>query len=348
MTPQPTDPFYSPREITYISPAGIRLSDYEAVTCHAQPDLGHFGTGGWFLLSDAGRPAFDPCSTTVRHPDWFEFRDPSEMWQRPYVAQLNANEHAVSATVEAAVAGDAFADIELGWAVEVLGRYYDAFACAEWGLFLALARCVRAALSDTLSTSLTLAALDRLRHQQDIALLSLELEARVPGYESLGRDCWLNDEMLAPTRLLVESLMATTDWVETMFVVGAIVDPLLCRLLLSRFFRRFAPANGDIITPAILLTVERDRDRTTATTAALVRMLTVPTPSGITGESSHNLRVMQGWLDKWVPDVKAALIALSPLFDKPKFSVDTPDSAQRYVEQRWATWAANLGLHPSR
>lgn len=61
-------------------------------------------------------------------------------------------------------------------------------------MFKAHAFVTREALSDTLSMTYTFSAMDRLRHQQDIALYSLGLYEQAPGYtEGAGREAWLND-----------------------------------------------------------------------------------------------------------------------------------------------------------
>src|SRR5205085_2124685 len=114
---------------------------------------------------------------------------------------------AIANMLEVAKFDGAFVDIDHGWACDALGRYYEAFACLEWGLFLGYTECVREALSDTLTMAFVFSSVDRLRHQQAIALFSLELEDQILGYESLGRDTWLTDPGLQPARELVEGLM---------------------------------------------------------------------------------------------------------------------------------------------
>lgn len=77
--------FYSARDLTYIRPQKRRLSEYEAVICNAQPDLGQFDSGGWYLLRPDGLGCQDARTTALGHPNWFEYRDPSGLWQRPYI-----------------------------------------------------------------------------------------------------------------------------------------------------------------------------------------------------------------------------------------------------------------------
>ena len=46
---------------------------------------GGFDKGGHFITPADGRAPWREESTALRHPDWFAFRDPAQLWQRPYV-----------------------------------------------------------------------------------------------------------------------------------------------------------------------------------------------------------------------------------------------------------------------
>lgn len=313
---EPPD-FYSPRELIYIVPTGRRLSDYEASICENQPDFGQFDSGGWYLLSPEGRGLFDETSTALRHPDWFDYRDPSSLWQRTYVRQQAEQERAIANTVEIARADGAFADIDRSWACDVLSRYYEAWACAEWGLFLAYTHAVREALSDTLTMAFVFASVDHLRHQQAIALYSLDLEDEVFGYRSgLGPETWMEDAALQPSRRVVEELMAAGDWGQMAIVTALLFEPLVGAFVTSHFLRRFASVNGDILTPTIILTAERDRARNRAATVAMVELLAGPSDrKGRPVPAERNLAVLQGWVDEWTPVVMEAVDAFAPVFD---------------------------------
>lgn len=342
---EPAD-FYSPRELTYILPAGRRLSDYEAAICLNQPDFGQYDAGGWFLLSPEGRDLFDHTSTALRHPDWFDYRDPSGLWQRTYVRQQAEQERAIANALDVARTNGAFADIDSTWARVILARYYEAWACAEWGLFMAYTRVVREALSDTLTMSSVFAAVDHLRHQQAIALYSLDLEDTVLGYQSgLGMDTWLNDPSLQPTRRVIERLMGCCDWGEISVVAGLLVEPLLGAFVTSEFLRRTSAVNGDILTGAIILTVERDRARNRAALSALVELVTSPADrKGRPVPASHNVEVLQGWIDAWTPEVVAALDAFAPVFDLAPRQSQQAVTAREGVLADCAELLTSLGL----
>src|SRR4051794_339643 len=96
------DGFYSPRELTYIVPAGRRLSDYEAAICHVQPDVDHYDFGGWLLLAPDGKSLFESSSPGLRPPDWSQSRAPSALWQRTYPRQQAVEERSVAGLLDSA------------------------------------------------------------------------------------------------------------------------------------------------------------------------------------------------------------------------------------------------------
>jgi methane monooxygenase component A beta chain/propane monooxygenase small subunit len=322
MKPGPADVadgFYSPRELTYIEPAGRRLSDYEASICHAQPDVNHYDFGGWLLQAPDGQSLFEPSSTLLRHPDWFQYRDPSSLWQRTYMRQQVVEERSIAGVLDAARSNGYLADIDGFWAREILARHHQGYGFLEWGLFLALNRSIRLALSDTLTMMITFTAVDRLRHQQSIAMLGLELEQELGGIpDGLGREAWLGDPVYQPARRLVERLMAADDWCEIVVVCGLLVDPLLSTLVGRHFFRRFASVNGDPVTPVIAISAERDRLRFFRAVREIVEMVTAETDrAGQPVPAADNRQVLQDWIDLWGPQVLAAVDGFLPVFDLP-------------------------------
>ncbi len=303
----------TPRDFTYIKPRKRRLSEYEAVSCYTQPDPNVFDRQGWYLLTHEGRAAWRSESTRLQHPHWFDFRDPSGLWQRTYVKLQAEQERSIERTVEDAAIAGVFREFDPVWLNQLLGIHYRAWSFFEYGLFRAFSRAQREALADTLGNALCFEAVDRIRHAQSTVLYLMELEASIEGFkDNSGKQHWLNDPAYQPLRELVESLMATEDWAELAFAVNLIIDPITTELGVSRMLRHHAPQHGDPITPAIILTTERDRRRNRAWTEELVRMTTaVAIPA-----ATHNRDVLQSWCDKWTPKAIAAAKGFAPAFDR--------------------------------
>ena len=303
----------TPRDFNYIKPRKRRLSEYEAVSCYTQPDPKVFDRQGWYLLTAEGRAAWRPESTRLHHPHWFDFRDPSGLWQRYYVKLQAEQERSIERNVEDAAIAGILSEFDPAWLNEIIGIHYRVWSFFEYGLFRAFSRAQREALSDTLGNALCFEAVDRIRHAQSTVLYLMELEAQVEGFKDhASKEHWLADPVYQPLRRLVELLMVTDDWAEIAFAVNLIIDPIATEIGISRLVRHHAPAHRDPVTPMIILTTERDRRRNQAWTEELVRMTLAPDlPS-----AQNNEAVLRGWIDRWTPLANAAASAFAPIYDR--------------------------------
>jgi len=341
-------PFYTPREPIYIQPRGRRVSEYESVICYSHVDLqtGYEAGDSWSFLGMDGREPVDTANTRLEHPKWYEYRDPSGLWQRPYIRHQDNQEHAIQAAMDGAVRQGAYQDIDPTWASEVLAPYYEGLAFLEWGISRAFASVVREARTDTLTMAYGFTAMDRLRHQQAIALYSLDLAEHLPHYkDGMGRDVWMGDPALQPARHIAEKLIACRDWAEVVVVTNLLVDPLLTNLMISKFFRRLAPLHGDVVTAVISMTAESDRARNRAGAVEFVTMVTAEADrEGRVVPAAANRAVLQEWIDQWSPLVLEAVDAFVPVFGlAPCYAVD-PDTARAEVVAECVELLAGLGL----
>jgi methane monooxygenase component A beta chain/propane monooxygenase small subunit len=329
------------RDFSYVPSRRRRLSEYEAVTCHTQPDVLTFDKQGWLVRDANGRPAWVPESTALSHPDWFAFRDPGAHWQRTYVRMQAEQERAIARWAEDAASHGVLNDFDPVWLREILARHYRAWSYAEYGLFRAFAVAQREALSDTLGNVFCFEAFDRMRHAQDIVLHLLELEDHVDGFADDGaKAVWLEDPHYQPTRQLVEELVATNDWGELAVITNLVFDPILTEVAVSQLVRRFGPFHGDPITPHLVGTTERDRRRNLAWTQEFVRMVTdesVP-------ERENNQRLIQSWLSAWTPRVEQAAKAMAEIYDVPPLPVVRFDEVFARAQSAQSGLLSELGL----
>ncbi|PND54362.1 monooxygenase [Mycobacterium sp. ENV421] len=329
------------RDFTYIPSRRRRLSEYEAVTCFAQPDVDVFDKQGWLLRDINGRTPWVRESTALVHPNWFLFRDPASHWQRTYVRMQAEQERAIARSAEDAAADGVFNEIDPVWTREILGRHYRAWAYAEYGLFRAFAVAQREALSDTLGNVLCFEAFDRMRHAQDIVLHLLEFEDHVEGFVDDGaKTVWLEDQRYQPIRRLVEELVASNDWGELAVVTNLVFDPIVTELAVSQLVRRFGPFHGDPVTPHLVGTTERDRRRNLAWTQEFVRMVIDPTVP----ECKKNAATISTWLDSWTPRVQEAARAMGEVYDLSPLQVARFDEVFAVAQESQQELVAGLGL----
>jgi methane monooxygenase component A beta chain/propane monooxygenase small subunit len=302
------------RDFTYINPARRRVSEYEAVNLHCQPDA----RGGWDvdpgMVIENGRIAWELGSTKLDHPDWYAFRDPAQLWQRSYVKQQAEQERAIERTCEDAIADGSLSDLDPAWLSQILAGHYRVWSFVEWGLFRAVYTAARETLSDTLSAVYTFEAFDRLRHAQDVVWWMLALEKSVPGFSDAGaKDQWLQAPEYQPTRRVVEEIMhATDDWAEVAVAINLVFDPIVSEVALSRLVGRLAGRHGDSVTPMIVRTAERDRRRNQAWTKALITLVTADDVPA----AAENRAVIEGWIAAWTPKAIEAAEALSAVHER--------------------------------
>ena len=334
----------APRDFTYIKPRKRRVSEYEAVTCYTQPDPDVFDKQGWYLRTAEGRTAWRKESTLLRHPHWFDFRDPASHWQRTYVRMQAEQERAIERAVEDGARAGAFRDFDPAWTGDLIGVHYRVWSFFEYGLFRCFAQAQRETLSDTLGNVFCFAGVDRMRHAQAIVIYLMDLEDHIEGFrDGGGKERWLSDPVYQPLRRLTEELMALDDWAELAIAVHYVVDPIVSALGTSEIIRRHGGFHGDAVTPLIISTTERDRRRNLEWTQEFVRMVTASTVPA----SAENLAHICEWIARWTPRALAAAEALAPVHAAIPRPLGSFESALGSVRDAQASLVATINPKPA-
>ncbi|TDU30946.1 methane monooxygenase component A beta chain/propane monooxygenase small subunit [Panacagrimonas perspica] len=336
------------RDFTFIQPAGRRLTEYEALTVHQQPDAsgydmaggGRFGAEAFLLRSDGG-PLWRETSTRLRHPDWYRYRDPAQHWQRTYIRHQEQQETAIERATEDAGLNGTLAALKADWVGQVLSKHWRAWSHFEYAIFRTLCPAQRESLSDTLSSMLCFQSFDHLRHAQDVIVYLVELERYNKAVDdAAGRRAWMEDPCYQPSRHLAEHILNTGDWGELMVGLNLVVGPLLQQLASSAIVRGNAGANGDDVASQIIVTTERDRRRNLAATEAFVRMVTDPALS----EAGANHAVICEWIEQWSDYAQKAAKALAPVFDTVPNRRETFDVAYARASADMSAVLSGLGF----
>jgi hypothetical protein len=329
------------RTFTWFTPQGSRPTEYELYTVGQMSTPEEWLKVGWPVRFEDGRAPYIDESTRLRSSRWRDWRDPSAMWQRPYVQVTNFDEQALDRLIPAALAGGELASVRPAWLAEVIGKYFAAWPYAEYGLFLSLCYAIREALADTLTFALAFEATDKLRQQQDIVRLLIDLSELDPEFSDAGaRDAWMSDPVLVPARENVERICSLRDWGEVVVAINLVFEPLVGALVKHEFLARNASHNGDPVTPMVLAAARRDTRRHQETTAAFVRFMASDPEFG-----PANHQVLAEWLQRWVPESTAAAEAAAGLFGIGGIVVaDEARTALDRVKGAQSACARELGL----
>lgn len=300
------------RDFRYINSRKRRPSDYEAFNLYVQPKIGDWwDKGNSYLRTPSGRPAFVEESTLIRVPDWYEFRDPSGLWQRPYMRMQAEQERAIERLTED-VTDSVAADLDSTWVAEILAGHYAVWPFVEYGLYRGLISASREGLSDTIVSSILFSSFDRARHQQDIVRYLMMLEEQLPGFDSTGaKRTWMDSPRYQPLRRLVEEIgFATADWCEVVVATNLCLDLIVSEVAVHRLIGHQAPFHGDMMCRLIVNSVERDRARDLAYTEEFVRMVTADDVP----QAAANRDILAGWIEKWTPKAVDAVMPMQEVY----------------------------------
>jgi methane monooxygenase component A beta chain/propane monooxygenase small subunit len=297
------------RVFTWFTPARRKPSEYESYTIGLQSDPGQWLHTDWPVRFDDGTPPWSADNSAVRTTRWRDYRDPAQLWQRPFVSHTNQDQQALERILPV-LSRTGAAYLAPAWRDEVLARVYAAWPFVEYGLFLALSYGVRQAMSDTVQFPIVFQAADRLRLLQDIVIHLDHLAETDPTFSDAGaREAWMRDPALVGIRELVEHIIASEDWVEALVVTTLVFEPLVGNLAKNELFNVRAAQAGDSATPTVVAGALRDTDRHIAGVAALVRLLCSDPEYG-----AENSGVIAGWIADWGKRADGAAVAFLGAF----------------------------------
>lgn len=330
------------RSYNYFTPQRRRASKYEDVTVDVQPDPEKYLTQGWILGWSNGDIGYDPDWTQVKSSDWHRFRDPNEEWEQTYYINNSNSIRQVQHNIENAKSENIFQDWKESW-FGILARHVSAWAHADHGLGMyVFMPAQRAAMSNMHNNAISVNCMHKLRTAQDILLYNLELSELLPDkFDGTAHmDTWMEDPAWQGVRENVERIMNAKDWAETTFAANIVFEPLVGELFRSQFVMRFAPAHGDSLTGSIIGVSEREfNDRDLAYTKD---MMTDMLEDEVHGED--NRKLMQEWLERWVPYSLAAARGLEPIWSEPEVTPVQFEQSFERCRSRFEELISELGL----
>ena len=352
------------RRFTYFTTAKRKQSHYEDVTVEVQPDPRHYLAQGWLYAFADGRGGY-PLDWTalkawgsdrpepVRSPGsggrgydwpahgWHEFRDPNEEWELTLyrynanvVRQLNQN-------VDAARQSKAFEQWNRNW-VQFVAQHVGAWMHVDHGLGLYLfANANRRAPTNMHNTAISVNSMHRIRAAQDLALYNLTLSEEIDGFDGSAHVAtWNSDPAWQGVRETAEQLTGVWDWCEAVFAANVVFEPLVGEMFRSNLVQQAAPANGDFVTPTLMGAAEFDyAERDLRYTKPMFRLLTEDREF-----AEHNRKLLQQWLEAWVPRCIAAARTLQPLWSQPDAKPPRFEDGLDRAKSRFAGIVSEIGL----
>ena len=299
------------RSFQWYTPKKRRATMYEDVTMDTQPSIHRHLDRGWPVHFEDGRGLWSEDSTRLRATDWYDFRDPGQMWERGYYQAGTAHEQLIEGAVRTARRERVFDDFDPDW-VDFLRKHLQVPAFIEHGIWLALASAARDTLSDTVTHCVALEAAMKQRQAQAYLLYGMDLEEQFGDFPvDRAKASFMDDPEWQPARSYVERLRATPDWGERLIAANVCFEPAVGLLIRRELLMRSVRFNGDIVTHAVSHVAQLEWEWVHGWTAELVRFLLDDAEHG-----AANRAVLTGWLADWVPPADEAAQALQPVFDE--------------------------------
>jgi methane monooxygenase component A beta chain/propane monooxygenase small subunit len=295
----------SRRGFFYFQSQKRRPSLYEELTVDTQPSVERHLTGGWLLSFADGRGTHSLGSTALRVKDWFDWRDPAGLWERPFYQQAAQAAREQDAAVAVANAEGLFDRFSEEWR-SFLQTSLQLPAFYAYGLWRALCGASRPALSDTITHAIVLQAAMIQRQAQDLVVYAMDLEPAI-GECSIdaAKKRFLEEEGWQPVRALVEHLHAVGDWNERVLAANLCIEPLVGTLLRREMLLIPAAANGDSVTPVIIGAAQREWHWVRDWTTELVRFCVEDEAFG-----ELNREIIAKWAESWNREAEAAAEAV--------------------------------------
>ena len=235
----------------------------------------------------------------LKHHDWDAFRDPDAMIYRTYNILQDGQENYVHGLF------DQFSDrghdemLEPEW-VQCLATCYTPVRYLFHALQMGSAYIHQMAPASTITNCATYATADHLRWLTHTAYRTRELENTFPthGFGEQERAIWEADERWQGFRELIERALVAWDWAESFTVFMLVAKPAIEETVLFHF-GDLARANGDTLLGMLTQAQMRDAERHRRWTSALV---------GMALQTDGNRKVLNGWLEKWVPLGEAGIV----------------------------------------
>jgi propane monooxygenase small subunit len=319
----------SRRGFFYFTPKKRRPSAYEEVTIDTQVSVDRHLKGGWLLAFADGRGSHSLGSTALRVSDWFDWRDPGELWERPFYQQAAQAAREQDAAVAAARSEGLFARMSDEWR-QFLQSSLQLPAFYEHGLWRALCGAARPALSDLITHAIVLEAAMKQRQAQDLVVYAMDLEPEIGECSTeAARARFLEEDAWQPLRALVEHVNAKPDWAERVIATNLSIEPLVGSLLRREMLLVPASLNGDPVTPVIIGNAQREWLWYRDWTSELINFCLGDEEFG-----AQNREVLRGWAADWNAQADAAADALAAELKRVPRSRPPAESLEQVKRER--------------
>jgi len=288
---------------TYSHLAGRRRmpTEYEIVTSRL-----HYYVGRGFEvnvpISDWYKQYQD--DSPLQCSDWDAFHDPRETTYTRYTALQRVKEGYVDALLTSIERPEESRGVDPTWS-PVRARTLSAFRYAGHCLQMIAAYVGQMAPSGRITIAALFQAADEMRRVQRAAYGTALARLRDPEIAAQGKAAWQSDPAWQPFRALLERLLVTYDFGESLVALNACVKPLVDLVFVTELAAE-ARRRSDPLWGEVLASLDEDCQWHRAWMKALLDMVRADHPD--------NDAVLTEWAASWVRQSEEAVRAVAGVF----------------------------------
>ncbi len=243
----------------------------------------------------------------LQHADWDAFRDPDHLIYRTYSLMQDGQEAYVDGVLSDYNENDHDSGLDPAW-LKTLAELYSPARYVFHAVQMAFGYLITLAPCSTVANPMMLQCGDQLRWVSRIAYRTAELAQTHAdyGFGTRERELWEGSPAWHGFVELAERTLVAWDWGECFTATNLVLKPALDEIFM-RQFARVSRLNGDTLTATLLDAHLIDSVRSRKLSSALVAFLVQ--------HDDNNRRVIDNWLDRWVPLAERAIKAFAEALD---------------------------------
>lgn len=268
--------------------------------------------------------------------DWEGFRDPDRLTYRAYTERQRERETYVDNLIDEFEQNNHYAHLSREW-VQLLEQLYVPSRFSGHVLQMVALYVAQMAPSSYITNGFYFQGANELRRVQRTAYLTKAIS--LDHYPELAdsdrtRQTWEGDAHWQPMRELLEKLLIAYDWGEAFAALNLVVKPTYDALFNGQL-AALARQNDDGLLALMADDFELDSQWSRRFTRALVDYAVERRP--------ENRELLKGWVDKWTPLARQAVVGLASLFAAAPHPME-PEAVVQEVAQRVQRFQNECGL----
>jgi toluene monooxygenase system protein E len=270
---------------------------------------------------------------------WEKFRDPRETTYTKYTEIQRDKEIVVDGILEEIEMSGSDGQFSTRW-LYVLSRVLAPFRYPGHGLQMVASYIGQMAPSGRIVIAATLQTGDEMRRVQRVAYRVRQLQNVYSDFASDSKPRWQTDALWQPLRMCIEKLLICYDWAEAFVALNLVLKPLIDELFMNHL-SDLALREGDYLLGRILYSLNEDCRWHREWSQVLTRM--------VIEDNSHNIGIIQGWIEKWHTVAAPAAQAFASLFEGTLEDAQMPplEGVAKKLENFYRAYLSGMGLQPS-